>query len=113
MGRERREVDACPIPSVRISCFDDKIGWARSNVSGSHETSGFPKPPWWCSGVADSHACSAAEPGLTHRRPDSALAQSDPEAKAWIAGFLQGLEKRGWSENRNLHIDDRFAPAAA
>jgi putative tryptophan/tyrosine transport system substrate-binding protein len=36
-----------------------------------------------------------------------ALAQSDPEAKAWVAGFLQGLEKRGWSEGRNLHIDYR------
>jgi putative ABC transport system substrate-binding protein len=38
-----------------------------------------------------------------------ALAQSDPEAKAWVDGFLQGLEKRGWSENRNLHIEYRFA----
>lgn len=38
-----------------------------------------------------------------------ALPQSDPEAKAWVGGFLQGLEKRGWSEGRNLHIDYRFA----
>jgi putative ABC transport system substrate-binding protein len=42
-----------------------------------------------------------------------ALAQSDPEAKAWVAGFLQGLEKRGWSENRNLQIEYRFALAGA
>jgi putative tryptophan/tyrosine transport system substrate-binding protein len=42
-----------------------------------------------------------------------ALAQSDPEAKAWVAGFLQGLEKRGWSEDRNLQIDYRFAVAGA
>jgi putative ABC transport system substrate-binding protein len=42
-----------------------------------------------------------------------ALAQSDPEAKAWVAGFLQGLEKRGWSEDRNLQIDYRFALAGA
>jgi len=42
-----------------------------------------------------------------------ALAQSDPEARAWVAGFLQGLEKRGWSDDRNLHIDYRFAPAGA
>jgi putative tryptophan/tyrosine transport system substrate-binding protein len=42
-----------------------------------------------------------------------ALAQSDPEAKAWVAGFLQGLEKRGWSEDRNLQIDRRFAVAGA
>src|SRR5262249_8985611 len=42
-----------------------------------------------------------------------AAAQSDPEAKAWVGGFLQGLEKRGWSEDRNLHIDYRFALAGA
>src|SRR6266478_499918 len=42
-----------------------------------------------------------------------ALAQSDPEARAWVAGFLQGLEKRGWSEDRDLHIDYRFALAGA
>jgi len=41
------------------------------------------------------------------------LAQSDPEAKALVAGFLQGLEKRGWSEDRNLQIDYRFAVAGA
>jgi putative ABC transport system substrate-binding protein len=40
-----------------------------------------------------------------------ALAQSDPETKGWVAGFLQGLEKRGWSENRNLQIEYRFALA--
>src|SRR5215467_10831588 len=38
-----------------------------------------------------------------------ALVQNDPEGKAWVAGFLQGLEKRGWSEGRNLQIDYRFA----
>jgi putative tryptophan/tyrosine transport system substrate-binding protein len=42
-----------------------------------------------------------------------ALAEDDPEAKAWVAGFLQGLAKRGWSEDRNLHIDYRFALAGA
>ena len=26
-----------------------------------------------------------------------ALAEDDPEAKALVAGFLQGLAKRGWS----------------
>src|SRR5215831_1218255 len=41
------------------------------------------------------------------------LAEDDPEAKAWVAGFLQGLAKRGWSEDRNLHIDYRFALAGA
>ena len=33
----------------------------------------------------------------------------DPEMKA----FEQELEKRGWSEGRNIHIERRFAPAGA
>ena len=40
------------------------------------------------------------------------LAEDDPETKARLAGFLQGLEKRGWSEGRNVQIDYRFAPAS-
>jgi putative tryptophan/tyrosine transport system substrate-binding protein len=42
-----------------------------------------------------------------------AVAESDSEGKEWVAGFRQGLEKRGWSEARNLHVDYRFAPAGA
>jgi putative ABC transport system substrate-binding protein len=38
------------------------------------------------------------------------LAESDPETRARLAGFRQGLEKRGWSEGRNVRIDYRFAP---
>jgi putative tryptophan/tyrosine transport system substrate-binding protein len=38
------------------------------------------------------------------------LAEDDPEMKARLAAFRQGLEKRGWSEGRNVSIDTRFAP---
>jgi putative tryptophan/tyrosine transport system substrate-binding protein len=38
------------------------------------------------------------------------LAEDDPEMTARLAGFRQGLEKRGWSEGRNVSIDTRFAP---
>jgi putative tryptophan/tyrosine transport system substrate-binding protein len=38
------------------------------------------------------------------------FAEDDPEMKARLAGFRQGLEKRGWSEGRNVRIDYRFAP---
>jgi putative ABC transport system substrate-binding protein len=41
------------------------------------------------------------------------LAEDDPETKARLAGFRQGLEKRGWSEGHNVRIDYRFAPAGA
>src|SRR6266436_6428125 len=41
------------------------------------------------------------------------FAEDDPETKARLAGFRQGLEKRGWSEGRNVRIDYRFAPAGA
>jgi hypothetical protein len=39
-----------------------------------------------------------------------ALAEDDPEIRARLAVFRQGLEKRGWSEGRNVRIDYRFAP---
>jgi putative ABC transport system substrate-binding protein len=38
-------------------------------------------------------------------------AEGDPETTARLAGFRQALEKRGWSEGRNIRIDYRFAPA--
>ena len=41
------------------------------------------------------------------------LAENDPEIKARLAGLRQGLEKFGWLEGRNVHIDYRFAPAGA
>jgi len=40
----------------------------------------------------------------------ASLAGDDPEMMARLAGFRQGLEKRGWSEGRNVSIDTRFAP---
>src|SRR5262245_18579341 len=33
----------------------------------------------------------------------------DPDTKARIAGFLQGLERFGWSDRHNVRIDTRFA----
>ena len=37
------------------------------------------------------------------------LAADDTEAQARLAAFQQGLEKLGWSEGRNVHLDVRFA----
>ena len=39
------------------------------------------------------------------------FAENDPEMKARLAGFRQGLERLGWSEGRNVRIYYRFAPA--
>jgi len=41
------------------------------------------------------------------------LAEDDPEIRTRLAAFRQGLEKRGWSEARNVRIDHRFAPGSA
>src|SRR5262249_30948918 len=38
-----------------------------------------------------------------------AFAKDDPETEERLAGFRQGLAKRGWAEDRNIHIDYRFA----
>jgi putative tryptophan/tyrosine transport system substrate-binding protein len=43
----------------------------------------------------------------------TSLAEDDPEIKARLAAFRQGLEKRGWAEGRNVRIDYRYAPAGA
>ena len=42
-----------------------------------------------------------------------AYAEDDPEMKARLAAFRQGLEQLGWSEGRNIRLDIRFAPAGA
>ena len=36
-------------------------------------------------------------------------AEDDPEMKSRLASFRRGLERRGWSEGRNVRIDARFA----
>ena len=36
------------------------------------------------------------------------LAEDDPETRARLAAFLQGLRELGWSEGRNLEIDYRW-----
>jgi putative tryptophan/tyrosine transport system substrate-binding protein len=36
-------------------------------------------------------------------------AEDDLDMQARVAGFRQGLEKLGWSEDRNARIDARFA----
>jgi putative ABC transport system substrate-binding protein len=38
-------------------------------------------------------------------------AENDPLSQPWIAAFLKGLSELGWSDNRNLHIDYRWASA--
>jgi ABC-type uncharacterized transport system substrate-binding protein len=39
-------------------------------------------------------------------------AEDDPETQARLAAFRQGLERLGWSEGRNVHIDFRYAQAS-
>jgi putative tryptophan/tyrosine transport system substrate-binding protein len=38
-----------------------------------------------------------------------ALAENDPEVVARVAAFGQGLEALGWTENRNIRIEHRYA----
>jgi putative ABC transport system substrate-binding protein len=35
--------------------------------------------------------------------------ENDPQAQAWYAAFLEGLQKLGWTEGRNIRIDTRWA----
>jgi putative tryptophan/tyrosine transport system substrate-binding protein len=38
-----------------------------------------------------------------------ALGENDPEAKAWLSAFTQGLQELGWIDGRNLRMDIRWA----
>jgi ABC-type uncharacterized transport system substrate-binding protein len=40
-----------------------------------------------------------------------AVAEDDPETKTRLATFRKGLERRGWSEGRNVRLDYRFTAA--
>jgi putative ABC transport system substrate-binding protein len=42
-----------------------------------------------------------------------ASAEDESDIQARLAGFLQGIEKLGWSEGRNVRIDTRFAAGRA
>jgi putative ABC transport system substrate-binding protein len=37
------------------------------------------------------------------------LAERDPEVKAWMAAFQDGLQQLGWTQGRNISIDYRWA----
>jgi len=67
------------------------------------------------SGVAAWPLAAQAQQSDQRRRIGvlTALAEDDPENQVRLAGFRYGLERRGWSEGRNLSIDYRFAPAAS
>jgi putative ABC transport system substrate-binding protein len=40
-------------------------------------------------------------------------AETDPVAKSHLAALIQELKRHGWSEDRNIHIDARFAAGMA
>ena len=41
------------------------------------------------------------------------LSEDDPAGKARLSAFREGLDRLGWSEDRNVRIDYRYAPAAS
>jgi putative tryptophan/tyrosine transport system substrate-binding protein len=64
-------------------------------------------------GIAGSAAvwplAATAQPTERMRRIGVLVGFDDPDIKV----FQQELERLGWSEGRNIHIDDRYAPAGA
>jgi putative ABC transport system substrate-binding protein len=65
--------------------------------------------------VAASPLAARAQQGERMRRVAilMGLAEDDPETKARLEKFRADIEKLGWSEGRNVHIEIRFAPAGA
>ncbi len=62
---------------------------------------------------------AVASPLVAHAQQDDqkrrvgvlmAYVETDPEAKALLAEFKQGLSELGWTDRRNLRLDVRWAP---
>ena len=66
-------------------------------------------------GAAAWPLAARAQQGERMRRIGVLMGQTegDPDTSARLGGFRQGLERLGWSEGRNVHLDTRFAPAGA
>ena len=64
-------------------------------------------------GAAASPLAARAQQGERVRRIGvlGTLTTEDPEAKARMAAFLQGLQQLGWSDGRNLQIEYRLGTA--
>ena len=62
-------------------------------------------------GAAASWPISARAQGERMRRIGVLMgyAENDSEAQAWVAAFREELQKLGWAEDRNIHIDTRWA----
>src|SRR6516162_601378 len=55
-------------------------------------------------------AARAQQPGRMRRVGVlMAFDETDPEAKAYLSGFTQGLAELGWTDGRNLRMDVRWA----
>ncbi len=60
--------------------------------------------------IAWSPAARAQHPERTRRIVFlHALAENDPEVRARVKAFRQGLEALGWTENHNIQIEHRFS----
>ena len=61
-------------------------------------------------GVAAWPLAARAQQGERVRRIGVLMptAESDPEAKARLSGFTQGLAELGWTDSRNMRIDVRW-----
>jgi len=64
-----------------------------------------------CTGVFPAPLAARAQQADRVRRIGVLMnnAEDDPESKAELAAFRQGLQQLGWSEDRNIRIDTRFA----
>src|SRR3974390_1960620 len=59
--------------------------------------------------------CARAQQGERMRRIGvlTPFAEDDPETKARIAAFVQGLQQLGWTDGRNVRIDIRWGAGDA
>ena len=53
------------------------------------------------------------QPAMRHVAVVMATAANNPDGQAQLEGFLQGLQRLGWAEGRNVKVDVRWASGSA
>jgi putative tryptophan/tyrosine transport system substrate-binding protein len=66
-------------------------------------------------GAAALPVVAEAQPGEPMRRIGLLMGwtDADPEARSWLAAFVQGFRELGWPDGIDLHIDERWIDADA
>jgi putative ABC transport system substrate-binding protein len=116
VGRERRLVDYYEASGVGLDHYTDVLhskriqhNWKYGEHFFPHDiahrelTTGKSRAAAWPLAARAQQSERVRRIGVLMAHPDT-----DPEFKAYVGAFREGLDKLGWTQGRNIHIDFRW-----